>query len=147
MQISILHFFVFLIYPVPHFIISIIIGMKLIPISVKEYSTLGGTSLYTFLFTSLSRSSSLNCCVSTPLEMVVINFWSSLKRIVLLWRAHKIGNFHFPINTFWAKDTGQNLILSFTLNPYPFTIVYIIWLCNINMRTCNIKHMLISLYL
>ena len=72
-------------------------GQRDKPLSVKLYSTLGGTSGCTFLLTKPSRSRSLNCEVNTFWETSGIERWRSLNLIASAWlRLNRIKSFHFP---------------------------------------------------
>ena len=85
------------------------IGMKLCPSGVREYSTLGGTSLYTSRWTMLSSSNSLNCLVNIPFEIFGSSRWSSLNLLVCVLRFHKMMIFHFPAMMSCVCVTGQTV--------------------------------------
>ena len=59
-----------------------ITGFRLRPTSVKEYSTLGGTSGYTFRLTSPSASMLRRLAVSTFWDMLPMDRFRALNRMV-----------------------------------------------------------------
>jgi hypothetical protein len=69
------------IFSLAHIIRLLICGSKDVALSVREYSTLGGTSAYTCLLTKPSSSRVLKVTVSIFCEMSGIFFCKALKRI------------------------------------------------------------------
>ena len=65
--------------PLPQLAIACSIGINDTPAGLNWYSTRGGNSLYSFLFTSPKSSSSFSSFASTLLEMAGIN-WLSLPK-------------------------------------------------------------------
>ena len=113
-------------YSSPHPRIPCITGIKLLPSSVSEYSTRGGTTGYTFLIIKPSRSSSLSCFVSILGVADEIIFCNLPKRRVPSARCHKISVLYFPPISSRAVSTGHiyvrfikssPLILSFLILP------------------------------
>lgn len=69
-------------------------GVRLRPVSVRVYSTRGGTSGYTFLVKRPARSISLRLEVSTFCETPAIAFFSSPNRRVPLISSRRIRTVH-----------------------------------------------------
>ncbi|MNI72250.1 hypothetical protein D3C73_1281790 [compost metagenome] len=89
-------------------------GSRLCPYSVKEYSTLGGTSAYTLRSTSWSSSSSRSWLVSIFCVIWGMSFFSSLKRLVPSRpRCHRMISFHLPPMT--ARVSSFSQLISFRL--------------------------------
>lgn len=88
-------------------------GVREVPRGVREYSTLGGISLYWRRVMILWVSRDLE---SIRLEMPGRRRWSSLKRMVSCWlSSQRIRSFHFPLSRSKAYFTGQSFIVSFPL--------------------------------
>lgn len=91
----------------PHSAMGFRMGLSDRPSSVNEYSTLGGTSGYTFRLAISSRSSSRSCWVSIFCEMAGIRFFIyptrlskglTLSPMVVTWNryAHRLlSHVHF----------------------------------------------------
>ena len=78
----------------------------------REYSTLGGISLYCTRFTSLLCSSSSRLLESMTLEIPVRRLCNSLKRMVSCWfSSQMIRSFHFPFSNPKAYFTGHSSII------------------------------------
>ena len=82
-------------------------GLRVIPNSLNEYSTLGGISGNTFRTTIPCSSNSRSCCVNVFVVILPKNRCNSLKRIVPLYKCHNIFSFHFPLNMFNPTSTGH----------------------------------------
>ena len=80
--------------------------------SLKEYSTLGGTSGKIFLTTIPCFSSSRSCPVNVLVVMPPKSLCSSLKRIVPFDKCHNIFSFHFPLNIFRPVSIGHWLLIA-----------------------------------
>src|SRR5471030_2766497 len=80
----------------PHVYNSFKVGSKALPLSVKEYSTLGGTELYCVRVISLCSSNSFKDFVSIILVIpLILRFNSLYLRVSLSDKYHIIGSFHF----------------------------------------------------
>lgn len=102
-----LSIFLFL-YCSPHKNIESSIGFKLSPVSVREYSTLGGISAYAFLLTSPSSSISRSCCVRIFWLMEPMDFFNSPKRLVPSIKSLSISIFHLSPMMNRVVSTGQS---------------------------------------
>ena len=69
-------------YSSPQFHMASRIGFRLLPKSVSEYSTLGGTSAYTLRLTRPFSSISRSWAVNTFWDTLPIDFFNSPKRLV-----------------------------------------------------------------
>ena len=101
------------------------IGFRVMPISLNEYSTLGGTSGKTFLRTIPCSSSSRSCCVKVLVVISPKSLCSSLKRMVPLDRCQSIFSFHFPLKIFSPSSTGHcvSAACAFAMYcPFPRTV-------------------------
>lgn len=99
-------------YSSPHVHIASKIGFKLYPTSVSEYSTFGGTSAYTFRFTSPLCSICRSCAVNTFCETCPIDFFNSPNRFVPGSKSLKIKTFHLSLIKVSVVSTGQAKITS-----------------------------------
>lgn len=101
------------------------IGIRLWPTSVNEYSTRGGISAYSFLFTSPSASRAFNVSVSTLGEISGIALLMVLKRVASFSeRTHSMSIAHLLENRDRTFRIGQSSIrvyfFRFSCNCKPF---------------------------
>ena len=80
----------------PQTAISVNIGKSSLPLSVREYSTLGGDSAKAIRSTNPSRCISLNCVVSTFRESWGMAASNCPNRFDDLFKLMMIKGFHFP---------------------------------------------------
>lgn len=116
----------FSLYSLPHSTIESNIGLRLNPTAVKEYSTLGGTSAYTFLLTNLSDSICLKLLVNTFCVIPVTDLFNSLNLLVPVNKSLTIRTFHLSFIRLNVTSTGQagNSFLINIHTPNLFLILY-----------------------
>lgn len=96
----------------PHFPRLSRIGSKVFPISVREYSTFGGTTGYTFLFTMWFFSRLLSSWASILWVIHGRVFLISEYLKVFSFKCQMIRNFHFPqiiSKLVWIGQVGEQL--------------------------------------
>ena len=82
-------------------------GFRLWPSSVREYSTLGGTSAYTLRLISPLSSISRSCAVNTFCDTLPMDFFSSPKRFVPGSKSRRISTFHLSPMSVKVVSPGQ----------------------------------------
>lgn len=100
------------------------IGIKLCPMSVSEYSTLGGTTGYTSRCIRPSFSSSRSWLVSIFGVAAGINLCSWLKRNILSARCHSISDLYFPPTISSVASTGHMYVCFKLISPFIYHTIF-----------------------